>query len=577
MATASSATVMDTHNADLFGVPLEIRHKIYGFCSQIANGPDLLLKAWLDKLDAKQAAARAQTTGNATAATANDDDEDAEDEAEAEGDADQGAIEETEEIEVDQEELDTADDPVAAPADASTQVTAPADNGTQTDYDSAWDFDSVPVISHDQDMLDVHDEALAEMTHEGQEEEAAQGEDEGGDDVEQQSGDEEVEEDTDQAGNPSAAANANNPPVIAATATVVPTPVMTGAELTYLMTHHTSIHQLAAGTTPASATAGGLGFTQNEAQGLSDLWQVINNGILGGTGAVTQFQTFTTFTLVGSTLPVSISQQMYHGLQTLQQQVQAQQAQLPPPPPPQPRDTQWRHAVPIIQFSHCPPPMALLLINKQLYNEAIAYYYDILTLKINVTEAFTFTSFYELLTETIANAAFSPIEQVQKVELTFVWDTVWIKSQHTKPTEEDDDEDEDEEDGDGDDDGEDDDHDDDDDGHTGSNPMDSDPATKQSILSGFLNKRADVTADLLRMMPNLKSLKIKWYDSQNSDEAIVQKFTTLEEVQQAVPIMCDVEIEDHFETNAKSVSSTSVLGEKRLEFQALQDGGWNFQ
>lgn len=561
MAATSSSTAMDTHDADLFGLPLEIRHKIYGFCSQTVHGPDLLLKAWLDKLDAKQAAARAQATDNTNAATVNDDGDDVENEAEAEDDTNEGAVEETEEDEAGQEELpDTADTLSAPPANAATQQVTHVDAGSQT-------TDPQTVFQNDQDMSDVIGEASAEMAGEPAEEQLAMEEDEGDEDE----GEEEPEASTYQLANGPAPEAA----IVAAAPAGTLTTMVTGQELSFLISAQPALQSLATGGMPALPITAGLNFTQAEAQALSDLAQVCLNA-LGGNGPVPVYQQSALLSSTSLQAPVPISQPMALAFQVFRQQFIAQQATLPTLPPPQPRDTKWRHAIPIIQFSHCPPPVPLLLINKQLYNEAITYYYDMLTLKINVTEAFPYTSFYELLTETIANATFSPIEQVQKVELTFVWDTVWIKSQHNRPTDEDEDEDDDEEDGDGDDE-DNQDEDDDGDGDFMPNPMDTDPATKQSILCGLLNKRADVTADLLRMMPNLKSLKIKWFDSQNSDEAIVQKFATLEEVQQAVPMMCDVEIEDHFETNAKSVSSTSVLGRRRLEFQALQDGGWNFQ
>jgi hypothetical protein len=105
-----------------------------------------------------------------------------------------------------------------------------------------------------------------------------------------------------------------------------------------------------------------------------------------------------------------------------------------PPPPPAPAvhvSHKWRHVPNFMRITHCPPPVELLLVSKQLNQEAKDWFYDVAVLRINATGSFAHTSFFEEALRQITEAAFSPMENVRKVEATFAWDTTWLRADET--------------------------------------------------------------------------------------------------------------------------------------------------
>jgi hypothetical protein len=105
-----------------------------------------------------------------------------------------------------------------------------------------------------------------------------------------------------------------------------------------------------------------------------------------------------------------------------------------PPPPPAPAvhvSHKWRHVPNFMRITHCPPPVELLLASKQLNQEAKDWFYDVAVLRINATGSFAHTSFFEEAFRQITEAAFSPMENVRKVEATFAWDTTWLRADET--------------------------------------------------------------------------------------------------------------------------------------------------
>jgi hypothetical protein len=104
------------------------------------------------------------------------------------------------------------------------------------------------------------------------------------------------------------------------------------------------------------------------------------------------------------------------------------------PPPPVPIvyiSRKWRHIPKFMRISHCPPPVELLLASKQLNREAKDWFYDVAKLDINATGSFGHTSFFEEAFSQITDAAFSPMENVRKVKVAFVWDTTWLRAEET--------------------------------------------------------------------------------------------------------------------------------------------------
>lgn len=106
-------------------------------------------------------------------------------------------------------------------------------------------------------------------------------------------------------------------------------------------------------------------------------------------------------------------------------------AQPPPPTPVVRPHAKWRHIPNFMRLTHCPPPLELLLTSKQLNNEAKNWFYDVAVLRINATGSFAHTSFFEEAFSQITAVAFSPMENIRKVEVTFAWDSTWIRADTT--------------------------------------------------------------------------------------------------------------------------------------------------
>jgi len=91
----------------------------------------------------------------------------------------------------------------------------------------------------------------------------------------------------------------------------------------------------------------------------------------------------------------------------------------------------WRYVLNFMRLTQCPPPVELLLTSHQLNNEAKDWFYDVAILRIDATGSFAHTSFFEEAFSQITGAAFSPMENIRKVQVTFVWDSTWIRADTT--------------------------------------------------------------------------------------------------------------------------------------------------
>lgn len=94
-------------------------------------------------------------------------------------------------------------------------------------------------------------------------------------------------------------------------------------------------------------------------------------------------------------------------------------------------NAKWRHVPNFISLTHFPPPVELLLTSRQLNIEAKNWFYNVAVLRINATRNIAHTSFFEEALGQIANAAFSPMRNIRKAEVTFVWDSAWMRTDAT--------------------------------------------------------------------------------------------------------------------------------------------------
>ncbi|KAF2404469.1 hypothetical protein EJ06DRAFT_526549 [Trichodelitschia bisporula] len=79
-----------------------------------------------------------------------------------------------------------------------------------------------------------------------------------------------------------------------------------------------------------------------------------------------------------------------------------------------------------MKLSDWPPPVKLLLINRQLYAEAVQWHYARTTLFLNVCQGFSHLSFFEDMLDMIQKQPHSPLRKVRKIFVRFTWDGVFL-------------------------------------------------------------------------------------------------------------------------------------------------------
>lgn len=186
----------------------------------------------------------------------------------------------------------------------------------------------------------------------------------------------------------------------------------------------------------------------------------------------------------------------------------------------------WRHITKFMRLTRNPPPKELLMVCKDLNTEAKDWYYNVAILKIIATASFAHTTFFEESFDQIFNAAFSPMENIRKVEVTFAWDTAWIRSTRQDAV--------------------------------------------ASIFPALLRERAVFVHKILRQAPDLKELKIHWHDSADDDESNTLKSEILEPF---LDLPAALTIEDHYIASDAKPNSRSVAGVRRLEFERILTNG----
>ncbi|KAH7379564.1 hypothetical protein BKA66DRAFT_466287 [Pyrenochaeta sp. MPI-SDFR-AT-0127] len=205
--------------------------------------------------------------------------------------------------------------------------------------------------------------------------------------------------------------------------------------------------------------------------------------------------------------------------------------QPPPPPPPVPvpifrAHGKWRHIPNFMRLTRCPPPVELLLTSTQLNQEVKNWYYDVAVLRVEATGSFAHTSFYEEAFSQITEAAFSPMENIRKVEVTFVWDTTWIRADTT--------------------------------------------GCVEAIFPALLRQRSNFVYQILMQAPDLREVVIHWHDSAQDNESANLRIDILEPFDN-LPAAITI-IEHYIDADAKPHNG-SIAGKRRVEFQNIVDMG----
>ena len=179
-----------------------------------------------------------------------------------------------------------------------------------------------------------------------------------------------------------------------------------------------------------------------------------------------------------------------------------------------------------MRITHCPPPVELLLTSRQLNTEAKSWFYNVAILRIDATARFAHTSFFEEAFSQITEAALSPMEDIRKVEVTFVWDSTWLRSE----------------------------------------PAD----CAAAIFPALLRQRASFVVSILEQAPNLSSVLIHWHDSAEDGESVDFMNDVLLGF---LGLKADVEVEPHYIAADAKPYRKSVAGRRRIEFQNIVDIG----
>jgi hypothetical protein len=181
----------------------------------------------------------------------------------------------------------------------------------------------------------------------------------------------------------------------------------------------------------------------------------------------------------------------------------------------------WRHITGIMKVTHCPPPTNLLLACKALRGQAMDWYYDVAILKINATAGFAHTTFFEESLSQMASSAFSPIENVRKVEVTFVYDSDCLEN----------------------------------------NDM-----AIADIFEAMLDQRSRHVVKVLTQAPDLKKVDILWYDSSAKASAIVRKNEVLSHFRN---LPAEIDIQESILPPGVEPDDDSMQGQQRDTFREI--------
>lgn len=216
------------------------------------------------------------------------------------------------------------------------------------------------------------------------------------------------------------------------------------------------------------------------------------------------------------------------------------------------RNTKYRHMLTTIKTRGCPPPIGLLLVNKEIYNEAIEYHYRTSFIEIDVTAAFAHQSFFEETLEKFTSNAFSPMERVRKVKITLTWDSEWLREKATPP--------------------------------------DAELESGDWAFEHFLDERVDQAKKMLLKSPRLRYVEIDWHDTERTDKGqlkmnqILMEFLSLESktwiddtTEPPTQKNVDVTFREHISEVGTAHHRNSLLSKRRTEFDEILASGMAFR
>jgi hypothetical protein len=211
------------------------------------------------------------------------------------------------------------------------------------------------------------------------------------------------------------------------------------------------------------------------------------------------------------------------------------------------RNTKYRHTLPIIQLTHCPPPKGLLGTCKEVNAEAIAYYRNKCVLTVDVNKGFEHISFFIETMDKLVQQIFSPLEHIRKLRLVVTWDSEWLREKSTPP--------------------------------------DRQLEEGQMFFFGFhFAERLQVIINLLNACPELEKVTIDYHDTEDTPASrsfMVDKLMDLHTAiagklyrdEHGLMQSVDIETREHFSVAGTAHARNSPLALRRTEFDHFLLGG----
>jgi hypothetical protein len=189
--------------------------------------------------------------------------------------------------------------------------------------------------------------------------------------------------------------------------------------------------------------------------------------------------------------------------------------------------SKWRHVTKFLRISGTPPPLALMMVSKQIHDETKDFFYDVAVLTIDATGSICHTSMFEEALQQIAEASFSPFECIRKIEIKFVWDTQWLRS----------------------------------------------PACNgfESIFQCLLRERVAAIAVALQRAPELKELTLDWQDSLQDYESVTFQLDILQKLS-GLPVKAI--LKENYLAPGQKPADKSAIGNMRRDLQSTADNGF---
>ncbi|KAJ4308236.1 hypothetical protein N0V94_009440 [Neodidymelliopsis sp. IMI 364377] len=165
-------------------------------------------------------------------------------------------------------------------------------------------------------------------------------------------------------------------------------------------------------------------------------------------------------------------------------------------------------------------------IPKQLNDEAKGWFYDVAVLRIDATGSFAHTSFFEEAFGQITETNLSPVKNIRKVEVAFIWDTTWLRAD--------------------------------------------DAGCAGAIFPALLRQRAAFVVGILAQAPNLKEVTIHWHDSAQDKDSIDLMNDVL---MGFLNLSAKVEVKTQYIAPDAKPRKKSIAGRRRLNFQSIVSNG----